>query len=97
MPKEIPKFKIEKIQPTDNTKFKINYDQYSEVLVGGEVENKFVPEVKLKKWGDECFIKVSLPTTKKIAPVLEDGKIKWKDTDKEVHLYPLEKKTRKNP
>jgi len=32
-----------------------------------------------------------LPTTKNIASLQEDGKIKWQDTDKEVHLYPLDK------
>ena len=72
-----------------NSSFKIEYDKYSEVEIGGDTED-FKPEALLKKWGDECFIKVSLPTTKNIVPLQEDGKIKWKDTDKEIHLYPLE-------
>lgn len=84
------KFKIEKIKQDDNTKFKIHYNKWADVEIGGQEEGKFKPEAKLKKWGDECFIRVSLPTTKDILPIQEKGKIKWKDTDKEVHLYPLE-------
>ena len=72
------------------TTFKIVFDKYSEVEIGNIEKTDFEPQIKLKKWGDECFIKVSLPTTKNIAPLQEDGKIKWKDTYKEVHLYPLE-------
>ncbi len=83
-------FKIEKLKENDK-RYKIYYDKYSEVEIGGDDKNKFKPEAKLKKWGDECFIKVKSPTTKNITPLKEDGKIKWKDTDKEIHFYPLEK------
>lgn len=81
----------ESIEPIGNSTFKISYDKDSEVEIGGDTQD-FKPEAKLKRWGDECFIKVSLPTTKKIAPLQEEGKIKWQDTDKEIHFYPLDDK-----
>jgi len=72
------------------TTFKTVFDKYSEVEIGNIEKADFEPHIKLKKWEDECFCKVSLPTTKKIAPLQEDEKIKWIDTDKEVHLYQIE-------
>jgi len=59
------------------------------VKIGGEIEGKFRPEAKLSKWNNEVFIKVKQPTTKNIKAVNENGKIKWIDTDKEVHMYTL--------
>lgn len=79
---------MKKIEQFNSTKYKIVFDKYSEVEIGDK--NHFKPTAKLKKWGDECFIKVSLPTTKNILLIEEDDKVKWKDTDKEVHLYQKE-------
>ena len=77
------------IQPINQSTFKIIYDKYSSVKIGGETKD-FKPEALLDKWNGECWIKIKYPTTKNIVPLQEDGKIKWIDTNKEVHLYPLE-------
>lgn len=69
-------------------KYEIDYGEGSKVKIGGD-EKDFKPEAKLGKWDDECWIKVKYPTAKKIKPEQEDGKLKWKDTDKEIHFYPM--------
>lgn len=76
------KFNIKKI----GDKFKIHFNKWSEV----EIPEVQIPEAKLKKWGDECFIKVRYPDFHPVSPIQHEGKLKWKNTDKEVHLYPLE-------
>jgi len=70
--------------------YKIKYDKYSEVELGNLETDDFEPTAKLKRWGDETYIKVSYPTTKKIKPKQEGKKLKWKDDKVEVHFYPLE-------
>lgn len=63
------------------------------IEIGDRDSIDFKPHLKLNRWDGECFIKVGLPTKKKILPTIEGNKIKWIDTDKEVHLYPLEPRT----
>jgi len=83
----------EKVSKTE-TGYKITFDEYSEVELS---DTK--PEVILRKWGDETFIKISPDVSfggvfgadKKVKPKQENGKLKFEDTDKEIHLYPLEK------
>jgi len=71
-------------------KYRIAYNPQAEVDIGDYADFDFKPQVKIKRWGDECYIKVSYPTAKKINPVLDAGKLKWKDTDKDIHFYPLD-------
>ncbi|HDZ54085.1 MAG TPA: hypothetical protein ENH66_00005, partial [Candidatus Nealsonbacteria bacterium] len=67
--------------------YKITFGQWSEV----EIPEVDTPEVKLKKWGDETFIKVKYANfDKKVKPKQENKKLKWKGKDVEVHLYSLE-------
>jgi len=65
----------------------------NEVEVGDIKAVDFKPHVKLKKWGDECWIKVWRDTTAKIIPTIEGDKIKWRDGDEEIHFYPLGERT----
>ena len=81
---------LDKVEKVKEDHFKIKYDKYSEVELGNLETDDFEPTAKLKKWGDETYIKVSYPTTKKIKPKQEDKKLKWKDDKVEVHFYPLE-------
>jgi len=78
----------------------VNPTTYEATLPGGdkvEVGDReavdFKPHIKLNRWGEECFIKVGLPTTKKIKSVIEGNKVKWIQQDLEAHFYPLEPKT----
>jgi len=49
------------------------------------------PNLKMKRWDGECTLKVTLPM--KRATVTEaSGKIKWRDANKEVHVYPLKRR-----
>ena len=66
----------------------------SKVEIGGDDINNFKPEVKLGKWGNETWLKVKYPTTKKIRANRKflTNKVEWKDTKKEVHFYPLKAK-----
>jgi len=67
--------------------YRVTFDQWSDV----ELPEIDVPTAKLKKWGDETYIKISYPDfDKKIKPKQENKKLKWKGKDMEVHLYPLE-------
>ena len=64
--------------------YRITFDEWSDV----EIPESDIPEVKLKKWGDETFIKIKYSDfDKKIKPKQEDKKLKWKGKDMEVHLY----------
>ena len=67
-------------------KYKITYNQWSEV----EIPEEDIPSAKLKKWGDETFIKISYPDFQSVSPKQDKGKLKWKNGKKEVHLYSLE-------
>ena len=79
--------------------FKITYNEYSEV----DISKTNMSEVTLRKWGDETYIKISpsdeIKPTKKILGITtdikytqENGKLKMKGDDTEIHLYPLEAK-----
>lgn len=63
------------------------------VEVGDKHTMDFKPHLKLNRWDGECFIKVSLPTKRKIKPVIEGNKTKWIDRNIEAHFYPLEPRT----
>ena len=82
---------LKEILQLNPTTFKTIFDKDSEIEIGDIESSDFKPQVKLKRWGDECFCKVNYPTHKKITPIQENGKLKWKDTDKEIHFYLLEK------
>lgn len=73
----------------NDTTFKLAIGN-EEVEIGNRDAAEFKPHAKLKRWGDECWIKVEYPTTKKITPIQEDDKIKWEDADKETYFYLLE-------
>jgi len=77
------------IESINESTFKISYDKDNEVEIGDKEKNYFIPHAKIKRWGDECFFNIELPTTKKITPAQDGKKLKWIDTDKEVHLYSL--------
>ena len=64
--------------------YRITYDEYSDV----EISDKDMPEVKLRKWGEETFIKISYPDFTPVNPKQGEGKLKWENGNKEVHLYP---------
>lgn len=74
----------------DKSLYKIPFNKWAEIEIGDKTKNYFSPHAKIKKWGEECFIKFSFPTTKKITPILAENKLKWIDTEKEIHFYPLE-------
>ncbi len=58
----------------------------------GDVEigrpNDFKPRAKMNRWGGECFIDVSYPTSKSKAAIHADNKVKWQDDDVDVVMYP---------
>jgi len=66
--------------------YRVNFDKWSEV----EIKDQDRPEVVLKKWGDETYIKISYPDFTPVNPKQNKGKLKWQNGNKEVHLYPLE-------
>lgn len=83
---------LEKVEKTgEKYKIKVNEDptEEMEIEIGGNGAD-FMPEAKLKKWGDETFVKIKYKTTKKIKPEQKDGKLKWKDKDEEVHFETTE-------
>jgi len=67
------------------TFYKIQYPDTGEV----EIPKIDKPTAKLKKWNGEVSMNIKLRTDKKVKAKQENGKLKRKDNDKEVHLYPL--------
>lgn len=66
--------------------YRITFDEYSDM----EIKDQDMPEVKLRKWGEETFIKVSYSDFSPVLPKQDAGKLKWQNGDKEVHFYPIE-------
>ncbi|GAI91778.1 unnamed protein product, partial [marine sediment metagenome] len=77
----------------NDTTFEVELLGKDKVEIGDRESTNFKPHLKLNRWGGECFIKVGLPTTEKITPVVEAGKVKWRGRKVEAHFYPLEPKT----
>ncbi len=80
---------VKSFKKINDTTFKIPIGN-EEVEIGDKDSDSFKPHAKLKRWGEECWIKLELPIAKNIQPIEEKGKLEWVDSDKEVHFYPLE-------
>jgi len=69
------------------TPVKINDTTYERELPNGKVEIgdkdsvDFKPTAKLKRWGEECSLVLSIPTTEKILPTIQGEKILWTGKD----------------
>ncbi len=84
-----PASEAHRIEPINGSTFRIPYNQWAEVEIGDAARDIFRPHAKIKRWGDECWLKVELPTVETKAPLVEDGKVAWVAEDREVHFYPL--------
>jgi hypothetical protein len=66
--------------------------RYSAVLASEQVTFgspdavTFKPEMTLYRWGNECYMKVSYPTTRNIAPTLNNGTLTWTDTQDGIQI-----------
>ena len=75
---------------------KINETTYRAKLVEDEIEigdikaEYFKPHLKLKRWGEECWMSICLATEKKFESIVENNKLKWKDKKQEIHFYQFE-------
>jgi len=78
----------DRIVKLNNTTFQFENmgDQNDKIRIGGDTPD-FKPEVLLQKWGDECWVKLGLSTTKNIVPIETTDKIIWKEIDKEIEFY----------
>jgi len=68
------------------------------VEVGVKRHSSPSPYLKLSKWKGESFLLVSIPTDNQTKLQLEQGKLKWKEKEREIHFYAKEypqPKTRK--
>jgi len=66
--------------------YKIQH-KVGETVIGGGFD--FLPEAQLNRWGGECFLKVRYPTNKHKEPMVEGNKIRWRDDDVDINMYPL--------
>jgi len=72
---------------------KINDTTYEKELPNGKVEIgdkdsvDFKPTAKLKRWGEECSLVLSIPTTEKIAPTIQGEKILWTGRNYGAEFY----------
>ncbi|MBA7577293.1 hypothetical protein ES708_19140 [subsurface metagenome] len=80
-------------KPINPTTYEVELAGGDKVEIGEREAVDFKPHLKLNRWGGECFIKVGLPTTEKISPVVEEGKIKWCGQKIDTRFYPLEPRT----
>jgi len=78
---------VKQINPTT---YEVEMPSGDKVEVGNKKAVDFKPHLKLNRWGGECFIKVGLPTTEKVTPMVESGRVKWRGQKVETHFYPLE-------
>jgi hypothetical protein len=63
---------------------------FAEVEVGDRKQAEFYPQVKIKRWMNECNFSARLKTEHNNPEVVEEeGKIKWKNGDIEAHFYEL--------
>ncbi len=75
----------------EDTTFIYPDKSFAEVEVGDRKQSDFYPQVKIKRWMNECNFSARLKTEHNNPEVVEeDGKIKWKDGDVEAHFYELE-------
>ena len=57
-----------------------------DVIIGKP--NDFKPKAKLNRWGGECFIEVSYPTSKRKNADHANNRVKWEDDNVDVVMYP---------
>jgi len=75
------------------TPVKINDTTYERELPNGKVEIgdkdsvDFKPTAKLKRWGEECSLVLSISTTEKIAPTIQGEKILWTGRNYGAEFY----------
>lgn len=84
---------MKEILPVNDTTYEVEMPSGDKLLIGDKDSKDFKPHIKLYRWGEECFIKVELPTTEKASPIIEGDKVKFKGKDIEAHFYPLEPTT----
>jgi len=84
---------IREIKPINPTTFEVELLGKDKVEIGDRGAIDFKPHIKLNRWDGECFIKVGLPTTEKVPPVIKADKVKFKGKDIEADFYPLEPTT----
>jgi len=77
----------------NSTTFEVELSGGDKVEIGDKEAVDFKPHLKFNRWGGECFIKMGLPTTEKVTPIVEAGKVKWIGNKVDAHLYPLEPTT----
>lgn len=64
------------IEPINETTFRLKMVE-DEVEIGDINAAEFKPHVKLKRWGEECFINLGLATMEKKLPMIQGDKILW--------------------
>jgi len=82
-----------KILPLNDTTYEVEMPSGDKVEIGDREAIDFKPHLKLNHWGGECFVKVGLPTTEKVTPIVEAGKVKWRGQKVKARFYPLEPTT----
>ena len=77
--------------------YRVEYDEHCTVEIGDGLSAKLNPEVKLKKWGDECWIKIKPQVAYTDNDPIEVGtgkidKLEIADNtgDEALHIYPLD-------
>ena len=80
--------------------YRVDFDPHSTVEIGDDRDgapSKLKPDVTLKKWGDECFIKIKprVPYDSKDPVEVGTGKIDRIEIDDNtgdegLHIYPLD-------
>lgn len=79
--------KMEKISPTT---YKVPFDEWSEVEVGDIKSKEFKPHLKIKKWGDECYLAIYEPK-EKVNHRYDYQEIECDiDDEKIFRMYPIE-------
>jgi len=74
----------------NDTTYEVTLPRGDKVEIGDREAADFKPHLKLSRWEGESFIKVSLPTTAKRSPVIEEERVSWVEPDLEARFYPLE-------
>jgi hypothetical protein len=75
------------LKQIEKTTYEIDLPFADKAEIGDKDSADFKPNLKLKRWGEECSINLSIPTTEKIKPIIQDNKILWQGRDYGAEFY----------
>lgn len=77
----------ERVIRINPTTYEVTVNGRDKVEIGNREAADFKPCAKLKRWGEECSLVLSIPTAEKILPTVQDDKILWQGKNYRAEFY----------